>query len=213
MKKVFYILVISLILLLPYKVSALSGSLSLECDSFTKKVGENISCTLYGITDAGVSAVESTLVYDGVILNNETVSSIWQGNYQSKSLLLYTDTNKTSKFELMSFNVTSVTAGEYSLTFNDTYFSDATFVRNQVLNPNYTFTFITEEAAEEANSQTDINIVPTNNNSGSSSSNNTKVDEENPGTGAFLSISLIVVLSLIGVIVYIKARHKHIYKI
>ena len=95
-----------LILILPTKVFALTQSLSLECDSFTKKVGENISCVLYGNSDGNVSAAETKLVYSDLVISNETKSNIWQGDYENKSLLVYTDTNKIGKFELLSFNVT-----------------------------------------------------------------------------------------------------------
>lgn len=208
MKKLLYVSLVSLAFILPSKVFAFTGSLSIECDSLTKKVGENITCTLYGNTDSNVSAIETTLVYDNsVTLKNVTVPSIWQGNYENKSLLLYTDTNKTGKFEILKFNITSSEAGEKTLTFNNTYFSDASFVRNQILNPNYIFTFISEEEQNQNEDETAAVVVDDN------SSSTTKETEENVDTGSFLPITLIVVLSLIGLVVFFKSKNKKMFRL
>ncbi|MBR5662991.1 MAG: hypothetical protein IKX00_05065 [Bacilli bacterium] len=208
MKKLIYIYLISLFVILPSKAFAFTGSLELECDNLTKKVGETISCTLYGKSDSGVSAVEATLVYDGYTIKNAVVPSIWEGDYENKSLLLYTDTNKTTKFELLKFDVTSSEAGEKNLTFNNVYFSDASFARNQILNPNYTFTFISEEESQQNEENTSATIVDED-----TSSANKSETESNVDTGTFMPIALILVLSTLSVIIFTKVKGKKIYKL
>lgn len=209
MKKILYVIIIFLILILPFKVSALTQSITLECDSFTKKVGENISCVLYGNSDEYVSAVETKLVYNDLTLSNEVKSTIWQGDYENKSLLVYTDTNKIAKFELFSFKVTSSEVGTKNLTFSDTYFTDALFVRHQLLNPNYTFTFISEEEQNQHNEDTVAVIVPDENSNG----NNNSEEIENPKSGAFLPIILVILLLAASVVIFFKTKNKKIYKI
>lgn len=206
MRKILYLILISLVFVIPSKVYAFSGSLSLECDSFTKKVGENISCILYGSTDSAVSAVETKLVYDSLLVSNETVPSIWQGDYENKLLLLYTDVNKTNKFELLKFDVTSNEEGNKNLTFSDTYFSDASFVRNQILNPNYTFTFVKEE--EQTNPPAEI-IDDNSNNNQNNNSNSEEI--ENPKSGSFIPYLLISLLISISLFSFIKSKNKKIY--
>lgn len=210
MKKLLYISLISLSFILPSKVFAFTGTLSLECDTLTKKVGETISCTLYGNTDGSVSAVEGNLVYGAdVTLSNVTVPTIWQGNYENKSLLLYTDTNKTGKFELLKFNVSSNNAGEKTLTFSNVYFSDDAFTRHSVLNPNYVLTFITEEEQNQNDEQTSAVVVDGNN----SENKEEKPSETNPDSGSFIPLTLIIVLSSLSVLIFIKTKNKKIFKL
>ena len=208
MKKLIYISLISLFVILPSKAFAFTGSLELECDNLTKKVGETISCTLYGKSDSAVSAVEAALVYDGYTIKNAVVPSIWEGDYENKSLLLYTDTNKNTKFELLKFDVTSSEAGEKALTFNNTYFSDASFVRNQISNPNYTFTFVSEEEANKTEEDTSATVVEE-----ETSNTNKGETESNVDTGAFMPIALILVLSTLSVVIFTKVKGKKIYKL
>ena len=213
MKKLIYISLISLFVILPSKAFAFTGSLELECDNLTKKVGETISCTLYGKSDSQVAAAETKLVYDGYTIKNVVVPSIWQGDYVNKSLLVYTDTNKTTKFQLLKFDVTSTTAGEKTLTFSDSYLTDASFVRNQILNPNYTFTFVSEEEATNTEEQTSATVVDEDiTNNGGSSESKTET-EENANTGTFLPIALILVLSTLSVVIFTKVKGKKIYKL
>ena len=141
------------------------------------------------------------------------VPSIWQGDYVNKSLLVYTDTNKTTKFELLKFDVTSTTAGEKTLTFSDSYLTDASFVRNQILNPNYTFTFVSEEEATNTEEQTSATVVDEDTTNNGSSSESKTETEENANTGTFLPIALILVLSTLSVVIFTKVKGKKIYKL
>lgn len=206
MKKIICFIVLLLAFVLPIKVFALSGTITLECDDFTKKVGETISCTLYGNSDELVSAVESKIVNaEGLNLSSVTVPSIWQGDYENESILLYTDTNKSGKFEVLKFNVTSSQVGEKNLTFEDTYFTDSSFVRNVILNPNYKFKFISDEESQQIDDETNADIVPDNNNG---SENSSEEDIENPGSGSFIPLVSILVLSTISAFIYFKVRNK-----
>lgn len=210
MKKIYIFIILLLAFIIPVKANALTGTISLECDSFTKKVGENISCTLYGNSNEGVSAFESNIVKgDSLRLSNLNVSTIWQGDIENNSVLLYTDTNKTDKFELFTFNVTSDEVGESSLTFNNTYFTDSSFVRNVILNPNYTFTFISEEESQQNDDETAAEIVDDDTKPSSPS----EEEIENPGSGSFIPLALVFVLSTIGVLIFFKVKNKKIYKL
>jgi len=211
MKRIFGLFIILLAFTVTSKVYALEGKLILECDSYNKKVGENISCILYGNSSEEVSAVETKLVYNNLSLTNIAVNSEWQGDYENKSLLLYTDTNKTGKFELMRFNLTSTVAGSTNLTFNDTYFTDSSFVRNQLLNPDYTLTFISDD--ENDDSDPTAAVIVDENTPTSNIQDGNKEEVENPDEGAFLPLLLVIVLSTISVTVYLKTKNKKIFKL
>lgn len=219
MKKILSFLILLLAFIIPSKVFALTASISLECDSITKKVGETISCTLYGNSDAGISAVESAVIYSSdLTINNVSVNSSWQGTYEDESFLLYTDSNKAGKFEIAKINVTSSKAGKYTLYFEGTKFTDASFVRNEIANPNYFFTFISEEESKKEEEKTTPTIVDDDTKEQkekeeNSSQSDNKEETENPGTGAFMPIILISSLLIIGSITYIKVKNKKIYKL
>lgn len=213
MKKLFYLLLfLSLSFLLTIKANAaLTGQLDIECDSFTKKVGESVSCTLYGNANEVITAVETTFKYnDGLTLINALVPSIWQGDFENNSLLIYTDNDVHTKIELLTFNLTSSNAGDYSLTFKDTYFTDSSFNRIQIANPNYTFKFISEEESKTEEEKTIAVIVDENNTEANNSSNNNKTveTEENPNSGAFIPVVLIGTLLITSLVIKFKAKKK-----
>jgi hypothetical protein len=212
MKKIFGLFIILLAFTITSKVYALEGRLILECDSYNKKVGETISCVLYGNSSEGISAVETKLVYNNLSLSNITIDSGWQGDYENKSLLLYTDTNKTGKFELMRFNVTSTVAGPKNFTFSDSYFTDSSFIRNQILNPDYTLTFVSDEEASNNDEQTSATIVDENTPTSNSQEGN-KEEIENPDEGSFLPLLLVIFLSTTSVVIYFKTKNKKIFKL
>ena len=159
---------------------------------------------MYGKTDSEVSAVESHLVYeDDLKIKNEVVPTIWQGGYENKVLLLYTDTNKTTKFELLTFKVSSETAGTKTLSFETSKFSDKEFNLINISSPKYTFTFTDESQS------TDPEIIDDD----TKKDEEKKSDGENVPTGAFLPITLIGVLSVTSGVIYFKTKKKKIYKL
>lgn len=203
MKKKLLILVF-LLIIIPKKVNAFAGELELSCDKFTININEDVNCTLYGKTDSEVSAVETHLVYDDDLkIKNEVVPTIWQGSYENKVLLLYTDTNKTTKFELLTFKVSSEIAGTKTLSFETSKFSDKEFNLINISSPKYTFTFTDESQS------TDPEIIDDD----TKKDEEKKSDGENVPTGAFLPITLIGVLSVTSGVIYFKTKKKKIYKL
>lgn len=183
--------------------NAFTGKLELVCDTYTQKIGDNINCILYGIVDSEISAVESNFVYDtNLVLKDFEVPSFWQGEADNKSLLLYTDVNQKDKFMFATFNVTSSEVGDMKLSFADTYFSDKDFGRNQILNPNYTFKFLSEEDYNKNVPGTDI-APEDDSNDGDNS--------DNPGTGYFIPVALISGLTILAGCIFIKSRKNKIF--
>lgn len=132
MKKKIKSLLILLLLIMPFKVQALTGSMKLQCDKTKVSPGATITCTLQGTASNGeVSAISSKIkTSTNLTLATVTTDSIWQGDGEGGNIDLYTDTNKTNTFNIATFTVTvsnSTTGSNESITIDSTKFYDESY--------------------------------------------------------------------------------------
>lgn len=155
-------------LLFPISVSALSGSASISCNSTSIEVGSSTSCTLYGYSNEGVSAVAASLTAGGSIsVSNINTSSNWQGNGSDGNIQLYTDSNKSGSFGIVSFTVTGNSVGSGTINVGGIRFSDASFNENGISGTSLSIT-----VNEKYVPKPDPTPTTPSNNSGSNSNNN-----------------------------------------
>lgn len=161
-------------LLFPISVSALSGSASISCNSTLFEVGSSTSCTLYGYSDEGVSAVAASLTAGGSIsVSNINTSSNWQGNGSDGNIQLYTDSNKSGSFGIVSFTVTGNSVGSGTINVGGIRFSDASFNENGISGTSLSITVNEKYVPKPDPTPTTPSTVTTpGNNSGSNSNNN-----------------------------------------
>lgn len=161
-------------LLFPISVSALSGSASISCNSTSIEVGSSTSCTLYGYSNEGVSAVAASLTVGGSIsISNINTSSNWQGNGSDGNIQLYTDSNKSGSFGIVSFTVTGNSVGSGTINVGGIRFSDASFNENGISGTSLSITVNEKYVPKPDPTPTTPNTVTTpSNNSGSNSNNN-----------------------------------------
>lgn len=161
-------------LLFPISVSALSGSASISCNSTSIEVGSSTSCTLYGYSNEGVSAVAASLTVGGSIsISNINTSSNWQGNGSDGNIQLYTDSNKSGSFGIVSFTVTGNSVGSGTINVGGIKFSDASFNENGISGTSLGITVNEKYVPKPDPTPTTPNTVTTpSNNSGSNSNNN-----------------------------------------
>lgn len=161
-------------LLFPISVSALSGSASISCNSTSIEVGSSTSCTLYGYSNEGVSAVAASLTVGGSIsISNINTSSNWQGNGSDGNIQLYTDSNKSGSFGIVSFTVTGNSVGSGTINVGGIKFSDASFNENGISGTSLSITVNEKYVPKPDPTPTTPNTVTTpSNNSGSNSNNN-----------------------------------------
>lgn len=136
MKKKLIIFIMLVGILVPINVKALTGSVTLSCDKVKVKVGEETTCYIKGDISEGVSAVDATLeLGDNLTLSSITKDSIWEGSIEDEDIKLYTDNNKSGKFNIASFKVkagtnsgvdTSIKLNNVKLT-NGTDFAETDF--------------------------------------------------------------------------------------
>ena len=174
MKKKYIFIGIIFGLLFPISVSALSGSASISCNSTSIEVGSSTSCTLYGYSNEGVSAVAASLTAGGSIsISNINTSSNWQGNGSDGNIQLYTDSNKSGSFGIVSFTVTGNSVGSGTINVGGIRFSDASFNENGISGTSLSITVNEKYVPKPDPTPTTPSIVTTpSNNSGSNSNNN-----------------------------------------
>lgn len=174
MKKKYIFIGIIFGLLFPISVSALSGSASISCNSTSIEVGSSTSCTLYGYSNEGVSAVAASLTAGGSIsISNINTSSNWQGNGSDGNIQLYTDSNKSGSFGIVSFTVTGNSVGSGTINVGGIRFSDASFNENGISGTSLSITVNEKYVPKPDPTPTTPSTVTTpSNNSGSNSNNN-----------------------------------------
>lgn len=161
-------------LLFPISVSALSESASISCNSTSIEVGSSTSCTLYGYSNEGVSAVAASLTAGGSIsISNINTSSNWQGNGSDGNIQLYTDSNMSGSFGIVSFTVTGNSVGSGTINVGGIRFSDASFNENGISGTSLSITVNEKYVPKPDPTPTTPSTVTTpSNNSGSNSNNN-----------------------------------------
>lgn len=127
------LLILLIIMLLPIKLFALSGSISINCPTTTLELNKTYTCSLKGYTSEEVSALTAKLSSSSnLTISNIQTSSIWQGNGSGGSIDLYTDTNKNGNFNIATFNIKLNDKNSSSISVNSIRFSDANFKENSI---------------------------------------------------------------------------------
>lgn len=117
MKKNIKLLLIIALLLLPGTVYGLSATPSISCSNEGIAPGGSTKCTVYvTVNSGGLKGIDAKVsVSSGLTLSNLAASSGWNGSASGNRILLYTDSKKTGKVSIASFNVkanSSVTASQ-----------------------------------------------------------------------------------------------------
>lgn len=123
-------------MLLPLNAKALTGNVSMSCNSTTLNPGGTTDCTIIGNITEEVSAVSMDLkLGSNLTLEKITPSSAWQGDGEGGDIDLYTDTNKKGKFEIATFTIKAASIKEgattnlslSNVTLSDKNFEETTF--------------------------------------------------------------------------------------
>lgn len=117
MKKILILIITIVGILLPLNAKALSGNVTVSCAPTKLNPGETANCSIKANVQGGeVSSLHAKInTGTNLTLGQVTVSSIWAGDGDAGIIDLYTDTNKTSAFDIATFTVTAKT-GVYGAT-------------------------------------------------------------------------------------------------
>lgn len=130
MRSLKYIGFLFLVLLVPFQVKALGGSVTVSCGKTTLKALESTTCQISGHSSDEVSSLHLEIGLDSSLeLGTITSSSIWEGNGSGGVFDLYTDSNKKNDFAIGSFvvkakNLNNVNA---EISIKNVTFSDNNF--------------------------------------------------------------------------------------
>lgn len=118
MKKVFYLLVI-ISFMLPVSTYALTGDISINCNTTSVKVGEEIKCSVSGSSDGQVSEVFANVSATGSILIEKfRAERIWDVITEWPNLSLVSNDKKPGVFEIgtVYLKASSAGSGTFSMT-------------------------------------------------------------------------------------------------
>lgn len=129
--KILLMIGFSILLLVPFKVKALSGNLSMQCNSNKITPGSSTTCSI----NANISGIVTTIhaqirVGNGLTLTNVVTNSAWSGDGEGGTIDLYTDADITGSFNIATFTVsaTSTTTGmDSSISLQNVVLSDDNF--------------------------------------------------------------------------------------
>ena len=96
-KKLCYLIILSLMVMIPINAKALTGSVSITCDNESYSMNETATCKVTGQSDEEVYSILG-MINEGSNLPDLnvkfTADSSWQGNGDEGNIQLYTDNGK-----------------------------------------------------------------------------------------------------------------------
>ena len=106
-KKLCYLILVSLMIMIPINAKALTGSVNITCDEENKTSNE-VVCKVTGQSDEEVYSI-SGMINEGSNLPdlnvNFTADSSWQGNGDEGNIQLYTDNGKKGIFNIGTITI------------------------------------------------------------------------------------------------------------
>lgn len=106
-KKIFIIMIVAFII--PFKVSALSGTLKIQCDKVKINAGQTSNCTVTGTTDSPIVAITANLsLSSNLIFTSFTKANVWvDGSIDNNRLDIYSEKEITGDFTIGNILVTA----------------------------------------------------------------------------------------------------------
>lgn len=112
MKKVIFYLIIVFTLLLPVDLLALSGDLSISCNTTSVKPGQQIKCSVSGNSDGQISMVFANISANGSIsIDKFRAERIWDVKTEWPNLSLSSNDKKPGVFEIGTVYLKANSAG------------------------------------------------------------------------------------------------------
>ena len=106
-KKLCYLILVSLMVMIPINAKTLTGSVSITCDKESYGMNDTATCSVKGTSNEEVYSI-SALVSNSSYANIEfTADSSWQGNGDEGNIQLYTDNGKKGTFNIGTLKVSS----------------------------------------------------------------------------------------------------------
>ncbi len=207
-KKISYLIIFTLIVIMPINIKALTGSISIKCDKESYSINETATCKVTGTSDEEVKSVAAKVSSENLNVSFVT-DSIWQGTGDDGNIQLYSDKGQTGTFNIGTLKI-SVKDSSYGVvsgivTLSNVKYSDVAVGESQIQ-----VSFV-----NGSNNSTDNNSSNNNSNNGNSGNNtsglnnNSNSSINNPKTSDFkigLIISLITITLIISILGYKRLK-------
>ena len=210
-KKLCYLILLSLMVIIPINAKALTGSVSITCDKESYGMNDTATCSVKGTSNEEVYSI-SALVSNSSYANIEfTADSSWQGNGDEGNIQLYTDTGKKGTFNIGTLKVklkdasTSDTSLEVEI--RDIKFGDTNGAEEDIKASKTNVNF-----SQNTNNNDNQESITSDNSNASNASNasSSKTSVKNPKT-ADVKIAL-VVFGILVAGVFIVIGYKEVKK-
>lgn len=210
-KKLCYLILLSLMIIIPINAKALTGSVSITCDKESYGMNDTATCSVKGTSNEEVYSISASIVDTSNATIEFTTDSAWQGNGDEGNIQLYTDTGKKGTFNIGTLKVklkdTSTSDTSLGLEIKDVKFGDTDGTEEDITASKATISF-----SQNTNNNDNQNNI-TNDNSNASNASNTsssKTSVKNPKT-ADVKIAL-VVFGILVAGVFITIGYKEVKK-
>lgn len=208
-KKISYLIIFTLIVIMPINIKALTGSISIKCDKESYSINDTATCKVTGTSDEEVKSVAAKVSAENLNVSFVT-DSIWQGTGEDGNIQLYSDKGQTGTFNIGTLKI-SAKDSSYGLvsgivTLSNVKYSDVAVGDSQIQ-----VSFVNGSN----NSNTDNNSSNNNSNNGNSGNNTSGLNNSsnssinNPKTSDFkigLIISLIAITLIISILGYKRLK-------
>lgn len=154
MKKINKFLIFMLLVLIPIRANAFTGSISVSCTPNSVKIGDTISCEIKGNADSKVSAIEIGFSkIDNVEVVSFTPANGWEGDDVNNNLIEIYGNEVTNTFDIGTLKMkigTTATSGEKTINFSKIVFYDTNDKENKLSTTSAKFTVLKESSNETA---------------------------------------------------------------
>ena len=207
-KKISYLIIFTLIVIMPINLKALTGSISIKCDKESYSINDTATCKVTGTSDEEVKSVAAKVSAENLNVSFVT-DSIWQGTGEDGNIQLYSDKGQTGTFNIGTLKI-SAKDSSYGLvsgivTLSNVKYSDVAVGDSQIQ-----VSFV--NGSNNSNTDNNSNNNSNNGNSGNNTSglnNSSNSSINNPKTSDFkigIIISLIAITLIISILGYKRLK-------
>lgn len=207
-KKISYLIIFTLIVIMPINLKALTGSISIKCDKESYSINDTATCKVTGTSDEEVKSVAAKVSAENLNVSFLT-DSIWQGTGEDGNIQLYSDKGQTGTFNIGTLKI-SAKDSSYGLvsgivTLSNVKYSDVAVGDSQIQ-----VSFV--NGSNNSNTDNNSNNNSNNGNSGNNTSglnNSSNSSINNPKTSDFkigIIISLITITLIISILGYKRLK-------
>ena len=209
-KKLCYLILLSLMIIIPINAKALTGSVSITCDKESYGMNDTATCSVKGTSNEEVYSISASIVDTSNATIEFITDSAWQGNGDEGNIQLYTDTGKKGTFNIGTLKVklkdASTSDTSLGLEIKDVKFGDTDGTEEDITASKATISF-----SQNTNNDNQGSITNDNSNtSDTTNSNSSKTSVKNPKT-ADVKIAL-VIFGILVAGVFITIGYKEVKK-